>query len=81
MNKKHTNFSVLLLLIFLLILSFGGFGYYIYQSKLNDKNREIMLNEVKNSVIDRNYKKHILLQNFCKTNTPKMKTLQCLQIH
>ncbi len=57
MNKKHTNFSVLLLLIFLLILSFGGFGYYIYQSKLNDKNREIMLNEVKNSVIDRNYKK------------------------
>ncbi|QUG73240.1 tetratricopeptide repeat protein [Borreliella afzelii] len=57
MNKKRTNFSVLLLLIFLLILSFGGFGYYIYQSKLNDKNREIMLNEVKNSVIDRNYKK------------------------
>ncbi|WNY59173.1 tetratricopeptide repeat protein [Borreliella burgdorferi] len=57
MNKKHTNFSVLLLLIFLLILSFGSFGYYIYQSKLNDKNREIMLNEVKNSVIDRNYKK------------------------
>ncbi|QFI14350.1 tetratricopeptide repeat protein [Borrelia sp. CA_690] len=57
MNKNHTNFSVLLLLIFLLILSFGGFGYYIYQSKLNDKNREIMLNEVKNSVIDRNYKK------------------------
>ncbi|MCD2349906.1 hypothetical protein LRB78_04450, partial [Borreliella americana] len=57
MNKKHTNFSVLLLLIFLLIFSFGGFGYYIYQSKLNDKNREIMLNEVKNSVIDRNYKK------------------------
>ncbi|WKD00566.1 tetratricopeptide repeat protein [Borreliella americana] len=57
MNKKHTNFSVLLLLIFLLIFSFGSFGYYIYQSKFNDKNREIMLNEVKNSVIDRNYKK------------------------
>ncbi|WNY66587.1 tetratricopeptide repeat protein [Borreliella lusitaniae] len=57
MNKKRTNFSVLLLLIFLLILSFGGFGYYIYQSKLNDKNQEIMLNEVKNSIIDRNYKK------------------------
>ncbi|EEF84741.1 tetratricopeptide repeat protein [Borreliella spielmanii] len=72
MNKKRTNFSVLLLLILLIILSFGGFGYYIYQRKLNDKNREIMLNEVKNSVIDRNYKKAYsvakLLQDKCPQN-------------
>ncbi|WNY64772.1 tetratricopeptide repeat protein [Borreliella carolinensis] len=78
MNKKHTNFSVLLLLIFLLILSFGGFGYYIYQSKLNDKNREIMLNEVKNSVIDRNYKKAYSVAKLLQEKYPKNEDITML---
>ncbi|AEL18395.1 tetratricopeptide repeat family protein [Borreliella bissettiae DN127] len=78
MNKKHTNFSVLLLLIFLLILSFGGFGYYIYQSKLNDKNREIMLNEVKNSVIDRNYKKAYSVAKLLQDKYPKNEDITML---
>ncbi|AHZ74330.1 tetratricopeptide repeat protein [Borreliella garinii] len=78
MNKKHTNFSVLLLLIFLLILSFGGFGYYIYQSKLNDKNREIMLNEVKNSVIDRNYKKAYSVAKLLQDKYPKNEDIAML---
>ncbi|AEW68549.1 Lmp1 [Borreliella garinii BgVir] len=78
MNKKRTNFSVLLLLIFLLILSFGGFGYYIYQSKLNDKNREIMLNEVKNSVIDRNYKKAYSVAKLLQDKYPKNEDIAML---
>nr|WP_307888670.1 tetratricopeptide repeat protein [Borreliella garinii] len=78
MNKKRTNFSVLLLLIFLLILSFGGFGYYIYQSKLNDKNREIMLNEVKNSVIDRNYKKAHSVAKLLQDKYPKNEDIAML---
>ncbi|EEF82013.1 tetratricopeptide repeat protein [Borreliella valaisiana] len=78
MNKKHTNFSVLLLLIFLLILSFGGFGYYIYQSKLNDKNREIMLNEVKNSVIDRNYKKAYSVAKLLQDKYPQNEDIEML---
>ncbi|WKC99649.1 tetratricopeptide repeat protein [Borreliella bissettiae] len=78
MNKKHTNFSVLLLLIFLLILSFGGFGYYIYQSKLNDKNREIMLNEVKNSVIGRNYKKAYSVAKLLQDKYPKNEDITML---
>ncbi len=78
MNKKRTNFSVLLLLIFLLILSFGGFGYYIYQSKLNDKNREIMLNEVKNSIIDRNYKKAYSVAKLLQDKYPKNEDIAML---
>ncbi|WP_215537008.1 tetratricopeptide repeat protein [Borreliella bavariensis] len=78
MNKKRTNFSILLLLIFLLILSFGGFGYYIYQSKLNDKNREIMLNEVKNSVIDRNYKKAYSVAKLLQDKYPKNEDIAML---
>ncbi|WNY65683.1 tetratricopeptide repeat protein [Borreliella andersonii] len=78
MNKKHTNFSVLLLLIFLLILSFGGFGYYVYQSKLNDKNREIMLNEVKNSVMDRNYKKAYSVAKLLKDKYPQNEDIAML---
>ncbi|WP_210753484.1 tetratricopeptide repeat protein [Borreliella valaisiana] len=78
MNKKHTNFSVLLLLIFLLISSFGGFGYYIYQSKLNDKNREIMLNEVKNSVIDRNYKKAYSVAKLLQDKYPQNEDIEML---
>nr|WP_267509585.1 tetratricopeptide repeat protein [Borreliella garinii] len=78
MNKKRTNFSVLLLLIFLLILSFGGLGYYIYQSKLNDKNREIMLNEVKNSVIDRNYKKAYSVAKLLQDKYPKNEDIAML---
>ncbi|WKC75944.1 tetratricopeptide repeat protein [Borreliella valaisiana] len=78
MNKKHTNFSVLLLLIFLLILSFGSFGYYIYQNKLNDKNREIMLNEVKNSVIDRNYKKAYSVAKLLQDKYPQNEDIEML---
>ncbi|WKC73194.1 tetratricopeptide repeat protein [Borreliella yangtzensis] len=78
MNKRHTNFSVLLLLIFLLILSFGGFGYYMYQSKLNDKNREIMLNEVKNSIIDRNYKKAYSVAKLLQDKYPQNEDIEML---
>ncbi|WPM06090.1 tetratricopeptide repeat protein [Borreliella sinica] len=78
MNKTRTNFSVLLLLIFLLILSFGGFGYYIYQNKLNDKNQEIMLNEVKNSVIDRNYKKAYSVAKLMQDKYPQNEDIEML---
>ncbi|AJA90041.1 cell surface protein [Borreliella chilensis] len=78
MNKKRTNFSVLLLLIFLLISSFGGFGYYIYQSKLNDKNQEIMLNEIKNSIIERNYKKAYSVAKLLQDKYPQNEDISML---
>ncbi|UGQ15907.1 tetratricopeptide repeat protein [Borrelia sp. RT5S] len=70
MNNRK-SLPILLVLIFLLISSFASLGYYIYKDRLDKRNQEIMLNEVKNSVMDRNYKKAYSITKILKDKYPK----------
>ncbi|QMU99013.1 tetratricopeptide repeat protein [Borrelia sp. A-FGy1] len=70
MNNRK-SLPILLTLIFLLISSFALLGYYISKDRLNKRNQEIMLNEVKNSVMDRNYKKAYSITKLLKDKYPK----------
>ncbi|AHH08172.1 tetratricopeptide repeat protein [Borrelia anserina] len=78
MNKRK-NLSILVILIVLLTASFGGFGYYIYKERLNKNNQEIMLNEVKNSVMDRNYKKAHSITKILKEKYPQNTDIAMLE--
>ncbi|AWG42602.1 cell surface protein [Candidatus Borreliella tachyglossi] len=78
MNKGR-SLSILLILIFILISSFVGLGYFIYKDRLNKNNQEIMLNEVKNSVMDRNYKKAYSITKMLKENYPQNADIAMLE--
>ncbi|ACH93164.1 tetratricopeptide repeat protein [Borrelia duttonii] len=78
MNKRK-NLPILIILIILLITSFGGLGYYIYKERLNKNNQEIMLNEVKNSIMDRNYKKAHSITKILKDRYPQNTDIAMLE--
>ncbi|WP_421622893.1 tetratricopeptide repeat protein [Borrelia sp. MN22-0132] len=78
MNKRK-NLPILIILIILLIASFGGLGYYVYKERLNKNNQEIMLNEVKNSVMDRNYKKAHSITKILKDKYPQNADIAMLE--
>ncbi|AHH10370.1 tetratricopeptide repeat protein [Borrelia coriaceae] len=78
MNKRK-NLSTLIILIILLIASFGGLGYYIYKERLNKNNQAIMLNEIKNSVMDRNYKKAYSITKILKDKYPQNTDIAMLE--
>ncbi|ETZ17441.1 putative tetratricopeptide repeat domain protein [Borrelia duttonii CR2A] len=78
MNKRK-NLPILIILIILLITSFGGLGYYIYKERLNKNNQEIMLNEVKNSIMDRNYKKAHSITKILKDKYPQNTDIAMLE--
>ena len=78
MNNRK-SLPILLILIFLLISSFASLGYYVYKDRLNKRNQEIMLNEVKNSVMDRNYKKAYSITKMLKDKYPKNTDIAMLE--
>ncbi|WP_330729941.1 tetratricopeptide repeat protein [Borrelia turicatae] len=78
MNKRK-NLPTLIILIILLIASFGGLGYYVYKERLNKNNQAIMLNEVKNSVMDRNYKKAHSITKMLKDKYPQNTDIAMLE--
>ncbi|WP_024654053.1 tetratricopeptide repeat protein [Borrelia persica] len=78
MNKRK-NLPILIILILLLITSFGGLGYYIYKERRNKNNQEIMLNEVKNSIMDRNYKKAHSITKILKDKYPQNTDIAMLE--
>ncbi|AHH13707.1 tetratricopeptide repeat protein [Borrelia hermsii] len=78
MNKRK-NLPILIILIVLLIASFGGLGYYVYKERLNKNNQEIMLNEVKNSIMDRNYKKAHSITKILKDKYPQNTDIAMLE--
>ncbi|ASQ29017.1 cell surface protein [Borrelia miyamotoi] len=78
MNKIR-SLPILIILIVLLITSFGGLGYYVYKERINKNNQEIMLNEVKNSIMDRNYKKAYSITKILKNKYPQNTDIAILE--
>ncbi|WKC57786.1 tetratricopeptide repeat protein [Borrelia sp. P9F1] len=78
MNNRK-SLPILLVLIFLLISSFASLGYYVYKDRLDKRNQEIMLNEVKNSVMDRDYKKAYSITKILKDKYPKNTDIAMLE--
>ena len=78
MNKIR-SLPILIILILLLIASFGGLGHYVYKKRLNKNNQEIMLNEVKNSIMERNYKKAHSITKILKNKYPQNTDIAILE--